>query len=224
VRSTTLVWAWLALACACSGSSPASTGLGGDAGNVSGGDGGTATGSDGSAAHDASGDGSSSTGDASSSDTGTPTTWVPVAIGFDDLATGTDVTTQYAAHATFSSDPGCACRASSDAGLAASPPNYIFTYYTCATGPTASVFVDFPRPVRKVSFKGIGVNDASKVATIHVVTASGTQSVDLVGKGDYAVPVVVDLSSYQDVTRLEIVGVNDAYGMGFDDFAFEFPQ
>jgi hypothetical protein len=215
VRSTFFVP--LLVLCACSGTSGSPTGFGGGGG--SGDDGGSGSPVDGATSHDSSG-GSDAGGD----DASQPTSYAPMSIGFDDLPTGTDVTNQYAVHATFSSDPGCACRASDDAGLAASPPNYVFTYYTCANGPTASVFVDFAKPVRKLSFKGIGVNDSTKVATLHIVTASGTQSVDMIGKGDYAVPVLVDLSQYDGVTRLEIVDVSDAYGMGFDDFAFEFPQ
>jgi hypothetical protein len=147
--------------------------------------------------------------------------WQPgTPIGFDDLATGTDVTQQYP-HATFSSDPGCSCQASDAAGIAASPPNYLFTYYTCPTGPTASVYVDFDVPVGKLSFKGVGVNDATKVATLHVVTVGGTYSVDMVGQGDPSTPVLVDLSRFQHVVRLEIVDVDDPWGMGFDDFAFD---
>jgi hypothetical protein len=141
-------------------------------------------------------------------------------IGFDDLVTGTDVTEQYP-HATFSSDPGCTVRVSDYAGLAASAPNYVFTYYTCPNGATASVYVDFDVPVNGLSFKGVGVNDDGKVATLHVVTVSGMRTVEMKGQGDPTTPVLVDLSDYEGVTRLEIVDVNDLYGMGFDDFAFE---
>jgi hypothetical protein len=147
--------------------------------------------------------------------------WAPGApIGFDDLATGTDVTGQYP-HATFSSDPGCSCQASDAAGIAASAPNYIFTYYTCPTGATASVYVDFDVPVHKLAFKGVGVNNDTKVATLRVVTASETHSVDMIGRGDPSTPMLVDLSEFEHVTRLEIVDVDDLYGMGFDDFVFE---
>lgn len=147
--------------------------------------------------------------------------WVPgTPVGFDDLRTGTDVTGQYP-HATFSSDPGCACETSDAAGMAASAPNYVFTYYTCPTGATASVFVDFDVAVHDLSFKGVGVNNAVKVATIHVMTDDGVHTVDMVGQGDPTTPVLVDLSRFQHVTRLEIVDVNDPYGMGFDDFVFQ---
>jgi hypothetical protein len=141
-------------------------------------------------------------------------------IGFDDLVTGTDVAGQYV-HAAFSSDPGCACRASDAAGMAASPPNYLFTYYTCPNGANASVYVDFDLPVHGLSFKGVGVNNSTKVATLHVVTVEGAHSVDMVGQGDPTTPVLVDLSQFEHVTRLEIVDVDDPYGMGFDDFAFQ---
>jgi hypothetical protein len=143
-------------------------------------------------------------------------------IGFDDLVTGTDVSAQYP-HATFSSDPGCACQASDAAGMAASAPNYIFTYYTCPNGASASVFVDFDVPVHELSFKGVGVNGAAKVATLRVTNDEGVQTVDMVGQGDPTTPVQVDLTKFQHVTRLEIVDVNDDYGMGFDDFVFQ-PQ
>jgi len=35
---------------------------------------------------------------------------------------------------------------------------------------------------------------------------------------------VVDLSDATDVTRLELVDVNDAYGLGLDDLEFDFPE
>jgi hypothetical protein len=151
-------------------------------------------------------------------------TFTPVIINFDDVPLGTHVTNQYATHATFSSDPGCYCRASNDGGLASSQPNYILTFYTCPTGPTASVFVDFAKPVSGLSFKGIGVNNTGKVATINIVTAAGKQSTDLMGQGTALTPLPVDLSSYSGVTRLEVVNITDLQGMGFDDFAFQFPQ
>ncbi len=140
-------------------------------------------------------------------------------IGFDDLVPGTDVTSQYA-HATFSSDPGCSAQVSDYAGLAASLPNYLFTYETCAAGLTASVYVDFDVPVHALQFKGVGVNNATRVATLRVITTEGVETVEMTGQGDPTTPVLVDLSRYEHVLRLEIVDVSDPYGMGFDDFAF----
>ena len=149
--------------------------------------------------------------------------YVPVTLGFDDVALGTKITTQYAAHATFSSDPGCALETDQDT-VTSSNPNLVMTYYSCDTGENASVFVDFAKPVRELSFMAIGVNDTTKVATLHVVTRSGTSSVDLVGRGDPDTPFRVDLTKYTDVTRLEVTDVTDSYGLGFDDFAFEEPS
>jgi hypothetical protein len=141
-------------------------------------------------------------------------------IGFDNVDTGTQVTRQYE-HATFSSEAGCSCVVSDADGIAASQPNYIFTYYSCPSGPNAPVYVDFDQPVHKLSFKAVGVNNTGNVATLHVVTTSGSRTLPLVGQGDATVPVAVDLSGDEHVVRLEIVDVNDLYGMGFDDFAFE---
>jgi hypothetical protein len=141
-------------------------------------------------------------------------------IGFDDVNTGVQVTQQYA-HATFSSEPGCACLVSDAAGIAASKPNYLFTYYSCPSGVNAPAYVDFDKPVHNLAFKAVGVNSTGKVASLHVVTPSGTRDLPLVGQGDPTVPVTVDLSDHQRVQRLEIVDVNDPYGMGFDDFTFE---
>ncbi len=196
---------------------------GGSDGTVDGGsgvvDGGSAVGDaaagDAAAAPDGNGPGDMAHGDP---------TYSPVVINFDDLPLGTDVTNQYGKYATFASDPGCACRVSDDAGAAASPPNYIFTYYTCANGDRASVFVDFARPVRNLRFNGVGVNSSGKVATLRLITASGTQTADLVGGSGSSLTAKVDVSFARDVERLEIGDVDDAFGMGFDDFSFDFPD
>jgi hypothetical protein len=151
-----------------------------------------------------------------------PTSYDRVTLAFDELASGTVLATQYAAHATFASDPGCEISTSSSAGVAASQPNYIWTYYSCATGASASYFVDFAKPVRHVQFSLVGVNSSTKCATVRLVHTNGSiSSSDAVGHGDYAVPVVIDLTDSSDVKRLEIVDVNDAYGLGVDDLAFD---
>jgi hypothetical protein len=147
-----------------------------------------------------------------------------VVIGFDDLAYDTVITNQYATHATFSSDPGCACAARSDGGFAVSKPNFLFTYYSCTNGAHASVFVDFTKPVSNLSFKAIGVETNGKAATINAITSQGIKTSELTGHGDYNAPVTVDLSEYTGITRLEIVDVLEASGVGFDDFAFAFPE
>jgi hypothetical protein len=155
-----------------------------------------------------------------------PVTYTSQKLGFDELASGTTVTNQYAktTTATFSSDPGCSLEVTSAAGVAASKPNYLFTYYTCATGPSASMFIDFAKPVKNVSFSLVGVNSSTKCATARWVKKDGTKTTaDVIGKGNYMDPVVVT-STATDVVRLEIVDVNDAYGLGLDDVSFDSPD
>ena len=85
--------------------------------------------------------------------------------------------------------------------------------------------VAFTKPVRGLRFKLVGVNGSGKVATARIVHAAGTKTTkDAIGKGNYATPVVVDLSDATDVTRLDLVDVDDAYGLGLDDLEFEFPE
>ena len=152
-------------------------------------------------------------------------TYARQTISFDDVAEGTTILAQYAKWATFSSDPGCACSTTGSAGLAASSPSYLWTYYSCANGDAAAMNVAFTKPVRALRFKLVGVNGSGKVATARLLHRDGTKTTkDAIGKGDYATPVVVDLADATDITRLEIVDVNDAYGLGLDDLEFDFPE
>ena len=154
-----------------------------------------------------------------------PTTYTHKKLSFDELPSGTNITCQYAAWLTLSTDPGCRISTSSSAGVAASKPNYLWTYNSCAKGDSASFFIDFAKPAQKISFALVGVNGSSKVATARIVRKDGTKTTkDIVGKGSYSTPVVVDVSSFTDVTRVEIVDVNDSYGLGLDDLEFDFPD
>lgn len=196
---------------ACSGSGVSIPG-GGDA-DVADGSGEGGAGGDGAAPADA------------AKDSPAPIEFARHTIGFDDVAAGTTITTQYAAFATFSTDAGCALTTSTSAGVAASKPNYVWTYYSCQSGASASYFADFTKPVRHVSFALVGVNSTQKCATARLVHSDkSVTTTDVVGKGNYAVPVVVDLASSTDVVRLEIVDVSDPYGLGLDDVAFDFPK
>jgi hypothetical protein len=152
------------------------------------------------------------------------TTYARKSFGFDEVPGGTEIGKQYAQWVTLSTDPGCALSTSSSAGVASSQPNYVWTYYSCANGPSASIFLDFAKPTKNVSFTLVGVNGSQKVATARIVKKDGSKvTMDIIGKGSYTVPVVVTVAEV-DVARIEIVDVNDAYGLGFDDLAFDFPN
>ena len=45
--------------------------------------------------------------------------------------------------------------------------------------------------------------------------------VPVIGKDDWHLSVAVDLTAFDRVTRMELVEVDDSYGLGVDDFDFE---
>jgi hypothetical protein len=144
----------------------------------------------------------------------------PVAIGFDDLPAGWNVTSDYLG-ASFSSDPGFATWTTTSYG-ASSSPNAL------ATGPAGggvdglhNSYVDFPVPVDSLTFDAIGVDLAGPAATVNVFengVHTGTLSLD--GAGTPSIPVRVDLTAFHDVTRVEVVNVLDPGGLALDDFVF----
>jgi hypothetical protein len=145
----------------------------------------------------------------------------PVTINFDNLPMNHDVTTQYAAHATFSTDPGGHNLIGDVGAVGQSQPNYLCT---CWTGTSLNTYVDFAAPVEQLTFRGLCINTVGKAAQVNVFTNGARAGVfDVVGTGDCAVGVKYDLSAYHRVTRIEIVNITDNQGIGWDDFTFLFP-
>ena len=141
-------------------------------------------------------------------------------INFDNLSADTAVTNQYP-EATFSSTFGNTNWAVAD-NFGSSLPNII------GTGPTVSnisadepTYIDFTNPVHNLTFVGVAIDDVGKVAEVRVfVNGNLNSTVDIIGQGNVNVPVTVDLSAFQNVTRIEIVNITDGEGMGWDDFSF----
>ena len=143
-----------------------------------------------------------------------------VTINFDDLADRTDVATQYAAHATFSTDSGQViqardfgelCETSAPMNLNAGPSGEF----------TAPVYVDFTSPAYDLTFSAACIQTApgTTFATAHLIRVGQADvTVDLKATA-YKTPL--DLSSYSGIKRLEISANTDASGASWDDFAFE---
>jgi hypothetical protein len=147
-------------------------------------------------------------------------------IDFDDLQFGDEVTTQYAALATFSTDgPGLHVADYNWDSLSpkvSSEPNILCPGNICAGCCRENTYIDFSAPVRAVRFVGVGVNSSGPVARAVVYGTAGLLgTIDIIGHGDNAVPPITDLSVYEDVVRLEIVDVTDEAGLLWDDFSFE---
>jgi hypothetical protein len=144
----------------------------------------------------------------------------PIVIDFDALASGVVVTNQYA-DATFSAPAGFANWTVALNG-GTSQPNVI------RTGPAGGgtdglhdTYVDFRVPMASLSFAAVGVDGVGPVATVNVFEDGVlNSSVAIDGAGDPATPVRVDLTAFHAVTRIELVAINDAGGIGWDDFLF----
>ena len=142
-------------------------------------------------------------------------------INFDNLANGTVVTNQYAG-VLFSSTQGFVNFITTQSGYNASKPNFI------CTGPvgggincTAPTIITFAAAVSGVSILGMGINDVGKVAQAQLyngVNFLGTQNI--IGNSEGLNPVLVDLSAWGSVTRLELTNINDGAGIGWDNLAY----
>jgi hypothetical protein len=154
-----------------------------------------------------------------------PTTYASHLVGFDDLKSGTSITDQYKQWFTVSSIPGCALQTSDNYDFGQSKPNYLTTYFSCDAGETADVTFTFARPVRKITFKGVGINGTKGVALMKITHADGTTSeASLDGTGASLTAIPLSVPDTTPITKLLITNIQDAYGIGLDDLAFEFPE
>jgi hypothetical protein len=144
----------------------------------------------------------------------------PIVIDFDALAADVVVDAQYST-ATFSAPAGFANWTVALNG-GSSQPNVLMT------GPDSGgsdgleeTDVDFPAPVASLTFSAVGVDGTGPVAAVNVFQGGVlTTTVEVDGVGDPTTPVRVDLTAFGDVTRIELVAINDAGGIAWDDFQF----
>lgn len=143
-----------------------------------------------------------------------------VTIDFDNVAAGTVITNQYP-DAIFSSNAGQENRAEAQ-NLGSSLPNFLCTF-TIGGGINCvnDTYVDFINPVNGLSFLSIGADDTGHNADVNVfVNNAFAATVQVVGDGTPLAPDLVDLTAFNNVTRIEIVGITDSNGLGWDDFRF----
>src|SRR5262249_2324495 len=98
--------------------------------------------------------------------------WQPAAIRFDDLQFQDVVSNQYPL-ATFSTVAGSKVNVSDYTWDALSPhvsstPNMICVGVLAGGGCNKDLYVDFTKPVRKLRFIGVGVNNSGTVAVAHL--------------------------------------------------------
>jgi hypothetical protein len=77
--------------------------------------------------------------------------------------------------------------------------------------------------VNDLTLLAVGVNNFGVVAQVNVVFDNGLQNdtVAVKGRANLDIPILVDLRSYSDVTRIELVNITDDAGIGWDDLGTE---
>jgi hypothetical protein len=138
-------------------------------------------------------------------------------IAFDDVPQGTTIATQYPG-VTFSTAKGETIRTEAFGSLCqTSEPN---TLQAGAAGVFDSpITLDFARPVSGLTFRIGCVQRTGSVIAKARLTRSGAPVVEVPIQGT-GYSMSVDLSTYSNVTRLEIVEISDDSGLAFDDFSF----
>ena len=131
------------------------------------------------------------------------------------------VDNQYDQYAVFSSETGNVVRTLDYASTyTTSLPNF-----TCTYGSTSQCegdyIVDFTEPAFGLSLYAVGAGDTGQVAQVRVFqNGIETAVVPVTGAGSDYTPILINLSAYPEITRIEVINVTDAYGLGWDDFSF----
>ena len=142
-------------------------------------------------------------------------------IDFDDLSNGAIVTNQYAGlGVTFSSEAGAQVIVTAQS-LGSSLPNFICSGVGGQINCVDDVYVDFASAVSGLTFLAVGDNNVGDIGDVRVFNGAILLGmVDIIGDAVVTTPQLVDLTAFAAITRIEIVGVTDAAGLGYDDFTF----
>ncbi len=162
-------------------------------------------------------------------------------IDFDNVPSGTDVTTQYAG-AQFTSETGLTTIAY--AYLGPSPfgaPNVLVPFNPTFGFPTSvpDLYVDFTTPVNNLGFHAVAADEYGTIAQVKVYSGLTLLGIDpIIGNGPSPgnfgnaanATTYVNLSAYSNITRIEVVpptglfDLDSSYGGGgliYDDFTFD---
>lgn len=142
-------------------------------------------------------------------------------INFDTLVDGNVVTNQFAGlGVTFSAEAGSQVIVTTQ-NLGSSLPNFICSGVSGSINCTDDIFIDFAAAISGLTFLSIGANNVGDVGDVRVfANALLLGTVDITANGTPSSPDLVDLSAFSGITRIEIVNITDAAGIGLDDFRF----
>lgn len=146
-------------------------------------------------------------------------------INFDDVPGGIPPAALPASYGLplvrFSTEVGAQLLVFSGAGtVGTSAPNNLTAGFDPANFPyDADLYVDFTPPVNGLTFRIAADNSIGAIADVRVFHGGGfLAELDVVGNGNIADPILMDLSAYQDVIRIEVVNITDEFGLSYDDF------
>jgi hypothetical protein len=146
-------------------------------------------------------------------------------INFDDVPGGLPPVALPANYgspqATFSTEAGAQLLVFSGAGtVGTSAPNNLTAGFDPANFPyDADLYVDFSPPANDLTFRIAADNSTGVIAGVRVFHGGGSlATLDVVGNGNLADPILMDLTAYQNVIRLEVVNITDEFGLSYDDF------
>lgn len=143
-------------------------------------------------------------------------------IDFDTLSNGEVVTTQYPG-VTFSSETGSQVLITAQgAAFGTSTPNFICSGVGGSINCVDDVYIDFASAVSGLTFLAVGDDASGDIGDVRAFAGAlllGT--IDIFGDGaPFGSPYLVDLSAFSGVTRIEIAGITDPAGLGYDDFTY----
>ncbi len=145
-----------------------------------------------------------------------------VTIDFDQLTSSSRLSSALFPEAIFSPLAPANGVMTYSTPVASSAPNFICSSVDETITCLDPLAVDFPLPVRNLTFFAVGVNHRGRTASVRVFENGALSAVvHVLGTGHGADPVLVDLSAFVDVTRIELFDLDDPYGIGWDDFSFE---
>ncbi|MCK6471412.1 MAG: hypothetical protein L6R28_06670 [Planctomycetes bacterium] len=142
-------------------------------------------------------------------------------INFDSLPGNTDPGATYPG-IVFSTTAGNLIKTNPfDNGT--SLPNTLCSFNSLKGDCSAPVFVAFNPSVANLTFKASGAdaNGGANVADVRVTHSGGKSTIKIKSSGSTQIPTAVDLSSFINVSLVEISNQTDPAGLVFDDFTYD---
>jgi hypothetical protein len=151
-----------------------------------------------------------------------------IIVDFDDQIGGIPgVVTDgmFSDHVTFSTNDFHSMVIFAGAGVVGGTNPNSLTSVDVANGSlfNGDIYMDFTVAANNVSLDILADNEAGIIAGLLVSHSGGDSMVDVIGNGDFSDSVFMDLSSFMDITRIELVDITDEFGLGIDNLNFTVP-